>query len=360
MQTKNYYEVLGISKTATQDEIKKQYRNLAKRLHPDVHKTEKHDPEAEFKEITEAYETLSDNQKKHQYDQFGNTDAPFNRGNAQDPFANFNPQDFFNASFFNNGFQGFSNQQGHNRNQFNLDGEDIQIAIELELKDILHDIERTITYGRKMTCKTCDGTGQKDKSQMKTCPSCNGTGQSVHTQQTNIGILQQISTCSRCRGTGKIIEQLCPICTGQGRLDSQSTITFTVPSGIEENMSLTLSSHGNQGKNGGRDGNLLINVRIKPHYRFKRQGRHLFSTEKINYLTAILGGDIEIETVEGYKKLYIHPGTQPNESIKLQSNGLPEMQTKIMGDLNVTIQIEIPKKLTDKEKLLLEELKNQK
>lgn len=358
MQDKDYYSILGLDKSASQESISTQYRKLAKTQHPDLHKDNKQQAEKNFKEITEAYELLSDPQKRQMYDQYGVVDGQPGPNNQNtgfgDRFANFNPEDIFNNAFFNGGFQ---NQRQQNRNQFYQDGEDLQLIVELDLKEVLHDVERTVKYNRKVMCADCRGTGQKDGTQYKTCTQCNGKGQNVQVQQTPFGSMQQISDCGRCKGTGKIIEHTCIKCSGYGRLSSDKEINITIPSGADENVRLKITGGGNGGRNGGRDGDLHIILKIRNiSSKIKRQGKHLYSNEKIGYLTAILGGEISIDTLTGKKKIHIKPGTQPNEVIVIKDNGLPDVQTKLLGDLNVTIQVEIPKNISDKERSILEQL----
>lgn len=351
MASRDYYEILGIDKNATDDEIKKAYRRLAKQYHPDVNKEDK-DAEAKFKEINEAYEVLSDPQKRAQYDQFGTADP-----NAAGGFGGFGGFGDFGQNPFGDIFdmffgEGFGGGRRDRRNAPQR-GADIRYDIELTFEEAAFGTKKDIKINRTEPCPECGGSGAKKGTSPETCPHCHGTGQIQFAQNTAFGRFVTSRTCDRCGGKGTIITDPCPHCHGRGTVKRQRTVSINIPAGIDDGQILTLSGEGELGKNGGSPGDLLIAVKVKPHKVFRRQGADVYCDIPISFVTAALGGDIEVLTLDGKIKYHIPEGTQPGTQFKLKGKGIPYIRGYGRGDQYINVIVDIPKGLTQEQKDIL-------
>ena len=364
MAKKDYYEVLGVTKEATQDDVKKAYRRLAKKWHPDLHKDDRAQAEKMFKELTEAYEVLSDAEKRAMYDRYGfvgdQTPPTYRTATTgRESGSVFN--DFFGGQPMGDIFDMFFGSQGHATRVRPEDasvrmGEDLQITVQVALKDVMRGFDEEIEYERYTACESCKGNGSKDGNSFRTCSQCGGRGAIIQETRTLIGNISSSRTCPKCRGTGKVIEESCPVCKGNGRLAERKKIRIKIPAGAEDQMRLRIAGAGNAGIGGGGAGDLYVMIRVQPHRNIKRQGKDLYSEVGVSYLQAILGGTIEVETLEGSVSYKLDAGTQPNETIRLRGKGLPDLRSGLLGDHYVTVKVTIPKRLYKKERKLLEEI----
>ncbi|MCS7201740.1 MAG: molecular chaperone DnaJ [Dictyoglomus sp.] len=356
---KDYYEILGVPRNATQDEIKQAYRKLVRQYHPDLNK----DPSAheKFKEINEAYEVLSDPQKRAQYDQFGHVGdfagyEDFQRnwqGGGFDFGRTFEDifEDFFGDSIFSDLFGRRERQRATPRK-----GADLRYDLTVTLEDVVFGTTKEIFVTRTEVCGTCKGSGIAPGTSPINCDMCRGTGQIRDTRRTPFGQFVQITTCPKCHGTGKIITNPCPSCHGTGKVKARRRIEVKIPQGVDEGHVIRLAREGEPGENGGPNGDLYIYIHIQPHKYFKREGQDLYLDFPIDFLTAILGGEVEIPTIEGKEKVFIKPGTQSDEIITLKGKGVPYLEGKRRGDQKVRILISVPQNLTQRERELLLEL----
>ena len=362
---KDYYDILGVSRNASKEEIKKAFYRLAHKYHPD-----KGGDEKKFKEINEAYQVLSDDKKRAQYDQFGKTfdNTSFGQGG-------------FDFSNFSQWFSGAQNQRGTNFDWQDIDlgdifsdffgggvrssqrrqkkGADIAIDITLKLEDILHDVKKEIALQKFVVCDHCHGTGAEPGTNFKTCPNCGGTGKIRRMRQSFLGSFQEIRTCPICHGTGKVPEKACSQCHGTGRQRKVEKITIEIPAGISDGEVLKFSGKGEAGQIGEEPGDLYVTVHIAPHHLFQRQGADLILEKEINFVQASLGDKIEIPTLEGSIILKIPAGIQANQIIKVEHKGLPRVGHLSRGDLLVKIKIKTPRRLSRKARKLLEDLKGE-
>ncbi len=350
---RDYYEVLGIEKGADGDQIKKAYRKMAKKYHPDINKD---NPQAEekFKEVNEAYEILSDPQKKQAYDQFGHAGVDPNAGfggAGAGGFGGFDMGDIFESFFggFGGGFGG-----GGRRNAPRKGG-DIHQSVELTFTEAAFGVTKEIVILRVEDCETCQGTGAKSGTSAQTCPTCNGTGQVKTTQRTPLGNFVSTSTCSACRGEGKIIKDPCSVCNGQGKVKRRRTISVKIPAGIDNGQTVSMRGEGDMGYKGGPSGDLLITVRIKRHDLFTREGYNVHCEVPITFVQAALGCDIEVPTIDGKIRYHIPEGTQTDTVFRLKNKGIPSLRGGGRGDQMVKVVVEIPKNLSQKQKELLME-----
>lgn len=345
---KDPYQVLGIKKNSTQEEIKKKYRELAKKYHPD-----KGGDAEKFKEVGESYAILSDPKKRGQYDKFGHVGnrQEFHM-NMDDIFSQFrNFEDMFN-------FHGFDDFFGHSRSQkTNINqnrGSNLRIKVKLNLKEILLGCQKKIKLNKFVKCDNCDGNGGKEQID---CPDCDGNGVLINVQRTIIGEVRQTVSCFKCDGTGQIIKDKCNICLGEGTIKEEKYFLFDIPKGVEEGMQLNMSGQGNCGRRNGPTGDLLILIEeIKNDYLI-RDGNNILYDLNINMVDACLGTEIEVPTILNNVKIKIEPGIQPGKVLKLKGKGLPDINYGQLGDQLIKVNIVIPKELTSEEKELLEKLK---
>lgn len=349
MAKRDYYEVLGVSKTANDDEIKKAYRGLAKKYHPDVCKEP--DAEAKFKEVQEAYEVLSDSTKRQQYDQFGH-DGPNMGANGFGGFdfgGGFGGFEDIFSSFFGGGSRRRS-QNGPSR------GRNIKTSVVLTFEEAAFGVEKEITLSKLDTCKDCSGTGAMSGKDIETCPKCRGRGRVVVEQNSIFGRVQTETTCPSCGGKGKIIKNKCTTCHGEGRVKNVSKLKVKIPSGIEDDQTLTVSGKGEAGLNGGMNGDLFINVTVKPHDLFERDGVHLYCEMPITFSQAALGDSIEIPTLDGKCLLKVPGGTQSGTKFRIPGKGIKNARTGEVGNLYVVAKVITPSKLSSEQKELFKKL----
>lgn len=345
---RDYYEVLGLSRTCTKEEIKKAYRGLAHKYHPDVNNG---DPSSEekFKEISEAYAVLSDDKKRNHYDHYGFSRSLFDDFDPGSVFSEFGFGDIFDA-FFGTGFGGgFSRRSGRNVQR----GSDIVIEHEISFKEAAFGIKKEIEYNLDDMCDACDGRGSMDEEGVETCAACGGMGKVRVARQTIIGNIVTTSTCGDCGGTGKIIKKPCSKCGGRGYRNIKKKIKVDIPAGIHDGDQLRVSGKGNSP---GRDyisGDLYINVRVSPHREFKREGDDVISNVEISFAQAALGCRLEVETLDGHEKIAIRPGTQPLTRIVLKSRGFVQLNGYRRGNHIINVVVKIPEKLSREERELL-------
>ena len=335
---------------------------MAKKYHPDLNPGNK-EAEAKFKELNEAYEVLSDKNKKARYDQFGHAGVDPNygagSGNASwggSPFSqDFDIGDIF-SSFFGGDFGGFgSNGRRHSNPNAPRRGSDIKASVTLTFEEAAKGCKKNISYSVIDTCKECSGTGAKKGTSKKTCPECNGRGQTVVSQRTPFGVVQTSRTCSRCNGSGQIIESPCHSCSGTGQVKTNKTVEVNIPAGIAEGQILNVNSHGNAGKNGGPSGDLHLYINVKPHSFFERKGFDIYCEIPITYAQASLGAEIIVPTLDGKVSYPIHEGTQTGDIFRLKGKGISKLNGYGHGDQYVKVTIEVPKNLSKAQKDLLRE-----
>ena len=360
MAKRDYYEVLGIDKNAGESDIKKAYRKAAMKYHPDkfanASEAEKKDAEEKFKEVNEAYQILSDSQKKQQYDQFGH--AAFEQGGAGFGggfnAGGFDFGDIFGDIFGGGGFSGFGGfGGGSSRRNYQEPGDDIRLGLEITLEEAAKGVEKTIKYKRTAQCSHCHGTGGED-GKTKTCSRCNGKGTILTQQRTILGVMQSQTVCPDCHGKGKVPEKKCSHCHGVGTEKETIEKKITVPAGIDEGQKLRYSGFGEASQNGGPSGDLYIVIRIKKHDIFERYGIDLHCEVPISYATAVIGGEVEIPTLNGKKMIKIPEGTESGKLMRVRGEGIKSLRSDHTGDIMVKLTIETPKKLTEKQKELLE------
>ncbi|AEP01939.1 molecular chaperone DnaJ [Weizmannia coagulans] len=351
MSKRDYYEVLGVAKDASKDEIKKAYRKLSKKYHPDINKAP--DAAEKFKEIQEAYEVLSDDQKRAQYDQFGHAgpNQGFGGGNG---FGGFSSSDF-DSFGFEDIFSTFFG--GGRRNDPNAprQGADLQYTMTLEFEEAVFGKETDIRIPREETCDTCHGTGAKPGTHPKECPHCHGTGQLNTEQSTPFGRIVNRRVCHYCGGTGKIITDKCKTCGGTGRVKKRRKIHVKIPAGIDDGQQLRVAGQGEPGINGGPAGDLYIIFHVRPHELFERDGDDIYCEIPIAFTQAALGDEIEVPTLHGKVKLKIPAGTQSGTKFRLRGKGVPNVHGHGTGDQHVITRIVTPTKLTERQKQLLRE-----
>lgn len=351
MAKKDYYEILGVPKDASQDEIKKAFRRLARKYHPDVNKSA--DASDNFKEINEAYEVLKDPQKRAQYDQFGHAGFEQN-GFGPGDFGGFGNFGDFGGGFFDDIFDSFFGG-GFTKpsNKGPVRGADLRYDLEITLEEAAFGTEKEINIYRMEECRTCNGSGSKPGTSPKTCPHCGGTGQVKNIQNTAFGRFVNINTCDRCNGKGTIIEEPCITCHGTGKTKNNRKLQIKVPAGVDTGSRLRMSHEGEAGLRGGPPGDLYVVIHVKSHKHFIRDGSNLFYEAPIDFVQATLGDEIEVPTLEGKAKLKIPPGTQPETKFRLKSKGIKRLRGHGRGDLFVKVKVVIPKKLTEEQKELL-------
>ena len=368
-EKRDYYEVLGVDKSASADEIKKAYRKKALQYHPDrwVNGTdeEKKDAEEKFKEAAEAYDVLSTPEKKSRYDQFGHAGLGGAAGSGGFGGAGFDISDIFSrfGDIFGGGFSGGGFDLGDlfggggrsgGRRPVSR-GSNIRIKVSLTLEEVATPTEKKVKINKYVPCEHCHGTGAKDEHSKETCPTCHGRGQVIHQQQSMFGIIQQTSVCPDCNGTGEKIKDPCPHCHGKGVVKGEEVIPITIPAGVDNGMQLSMRGKGNAAPNGGIDGDLLIAIEVADHDIFERDGNNLYLNHYISFPQAALGASVEIPTLNGKAKIKIAAGTQSGQILRLQGKGLPELHTNNIGDLIVNVNVWTPKSLTKEEKEIIEQ-----
>ena len=363
-QKRDYYEVLGVQKGASEDEIKKAYRKIAIKYHPDRNPGDK-EAEEKFKEAAEAYNVLHDPKSRQQYDQFGFA-GPGGAGgfdfsgfggasmNMDDIFSMFG--DIFGGHSGFGGFGGFGG--GGGRPQYR--GNDLRLTVRLTLQEIAEGVTKKFKVKKDITCEHCHGTGAKEGAQPETCPQCNGSGVVYKTVRTMLGMMQTQTTCPNCHGEGTVIKDKCPYCNGEGVTKGEEVIETNIPAGVSEGMVVNVPGKGNAGKHNGVNGDIQVLIKEEPNDTFIRNGQDLYYTLLLDLPTAILGGEVDIPTISGNKiSLKIDPGTQPGKQVRLRGKGLPAVQGygRGTGDIIVNISVYIPKTLTKEEKEAVEVFK---
>ena len=364
MAKRDYYEVLGVDKSASAEDIKKAYRKMAIKYHPDKNPGDK-EAEEKFKEAAEAYSVLSDADKKARYDQFGHSGVEGAGPDFSGGFGTLNDilNDLFGGAF-GGGFGGFSGfgggfggQRGQ-RQQRVFRGRDIRVRVKLTLEEIAKGVEKEISIEKNVPCTECGGKGAKNSSDIKTCPGCPGTGQVQRVVNSFLGQTVTYSTCQQCGGEGKIITNPCRSCNGTGLVRKRETIKVKIPAGVEAGMQLTLQGEGHAAKNNGINGDLLVVIEEQEHANLKREGNNLYYTKIISVIDAMLGAEVNIPCLDGDYKIKIDPGTQSGEVVRLRGRGLPSVNGYGgTGDFYVKIAVWIPKKLNKEEKEIIESLR---
>ena len=355
---RDYYEVLGVSKGASDSEIKKAYRVLAKKYHPDMNPGDK-EAEVKFKEASEAYAVLSDEEKRRKYDQFGHAAFEGGAGGGAGgfDFSGMDMGDIF-GDLFGGGFSDFFGG-GRGSRSGPAKGANIRTSVRITFEEACFGVEKEIELNLKEECETCNGSGAKPGSNPETCPKCNGKGQAVFTQQSLFGVVRNVQTCPDCRGKGKIVKEKCPDCYGTGYKSSRKKIQVTVPAGIDNGQSIRIRGKGEPGVNGGERGDLLVEVVVSRHPVFERQDYTVYSESPISFAQAALGGDIRIKTIDGEVLFNIKPGTQTNTKIRLRNKGIPTLRNKqVRGDHIVTLIVQVPERMNAEQKEALRAFDN--
>jgi len=360
MAKRDYYEVLGVSRNATQEELKKAYRKLAIKYHPDKNPDNK-EAEEKFKEAAEAFGVLNDENKRARYDQFGHAGVGgaadsgggfggFGGGMSMDDiFAQFG--DIFGGHF--GGFGGFGRSQGRRANR----GGDIRVKVRLTLQEIAHGADKKLKINKQVKCNTCSGTGAENGTAFTTCSTCHGSGTVIGVTNSIFGRVQTQSTCPSCNGSGKTITKHCSSCSGSGVVSDSEVVSFHIPAGVSEGMQLNVSGKGNAPQGGGINGDLLVLIEEEPHEELVRDGNDLVYTLFLSFPDAALGGSSEIPTIDGKARIKIEPGTQPGRVFRLKGKGLPDVDGYGRGDLLVYVNVWVPKHLSSSEKVQIEKMR---
>jgi molecular chaperone DnaJ len=349
-EKRDYYEVLGVPKDADDAAIKKAYRQLAKKYHPDINPGDK-DAEAKFKEASEAYAVLSDADKRRQYDQFGHAAFDGSAGGSGG-FDFSNMGDIFGSDIFGDIF-GDLFGTGSSRRSSNgaMRGADVRTSVRITFAESVTGTSKKLDVTLKDPCPSCKGSGAKAGTTPQTCGKCGGKGQVVYTQQSMFGMVRNVQACPDCRGTGKIIKDKCPDCYGTGYISSKKTIEVTIPAGIDDGQCVRIQGKGEPGTNGGPRGDLLVAVMISQNPDFQRDGYNIFSEVKISYPTAVLGGEVKVKTVDGEVMYEVKPGTTSGTRVRLRGKGMPTIRDKnVRGDHYITLVIEVPSRLNAEQK----------
>ncbi len=366
MQKKDYYEVLGVSKGADKKEVKKAYRKLAKEFHPDRNKAS--DAEEKFKEVQEAYEVLSDEDKRKAYDQYGHAGTQgfggaggfggYGSGGFQGNVDYQDINDIF-SQFFGQGvdfgFGGFGRRESQRNGQTR--GNDIEGTIGISFNDAIFGTEKTFTYRRRANCNACGGNGAKNGTSIKSCAKCSGKGYVNHIQATFLGSIQTQAVCPECNGAGEVIKEVCEKCSGKGNIETDEDFKINIPHGIPDGVTLRFKGRGHAGNKGGPAGDLFINIEVETHEEFERRGDDIYMEKEIDVVIATLGGEIEIPTVKEIVKLKIPEGTQSHKVFKLTGKGAPKFRGSGNGDQYIKIIVKIPEKLSNEQKDLWKKLR---
>lgn len=362
MAKRDYYEVLGVGKDASADEIKKAYRKMAMKYHPDKNPGDK-DAEEKFKEAAEAYSVLKDPEKKAQYDQFGHAGMNGGAGgfgggasmDMDDIFSMFG--DIFGGRGFGGGFGGFGGfGGGGGQQQQRYRGSDLRVKVKLNLNEISEGVNKKFKLKKSITCPHCGGSGAENGA-VETCPDCHGTGRVIRTQQSFFGMMRSEVACPRCNGEGKIIKTKCPHCNGEGIIAGEEVVEANIPAGVQEGMALTMRGKGNAGRRNGIPGDLQIIIEEEEHPTLVRQNNDLIFSLLLDIPTAALGGTVEVPTIDGKAKVTIEPGTQPGKTMRLRGKGLPVINRNERGDIIINISVYIPETLSKDEKKCIEKFK---
>ena len=362
MAKRDYYEVLGVGKDASADEIKKAYRKMAMKYHPDKNPGDK-DAEEKFKEAAEAYSVLKDPEKKAQYDQFGHAGMNGGAGgfgggasmDMDDIFSMFG--DIFGGRGFGGGFGGFGGfGAGGGQQQQRYRGSDLRVKVKLNLNEISEGVNKKFKLKKSITCPHCGGSGAENGA-VETCPDCHGTGRVIRTQQSFFGMMRSEVACPRCNGEGKIIKTKCPHCNGEGIIAGEEVVEANIPAGVQEGMALTMRGKGNAGRRNGIPGDLQIIIEEEEHPTLVRQNNDLIFSLLLDIPTAALGGTVEVPTIDGKAKVTIEPGTQPGKTMRLRGKGLPVINRSERGDIIINISVYIPETLSKDEKKCIEKFK---
>jgi len=351
---RDYYEVLGLSKGASEDEIKKSYRKLAKKYHPDMNPGDK-EAEKNFKEVNEAYDVLSDSDKRAKYDQYGHAafdPASGGFGGGGFGFDGFDISDIF-SNIFGGGFGGSSQRRRNGPER----GENVRLRLTLSFEEAAFGCKKDIQYQRIQKCPDCQGSGAAPGTQATTCPDCQGRGQVRVQQRTPFGMMQSTRDCDKCHGSGKIIETPCKNCKGQGFIKATKKLTVTVPAGIDDGEGIVLRGEGCDGRNGGATGDLTVSFNVRPHAFFERDGYDIYCDIPVNFADLTLGAEIDVPTIHGNEKLEIPAGTQTGTTFTLRSKGVQVVNSSRFGNMYITVVAETPTSLNKKQKELLREFK---
>ena len=359
---KDFYSILGVSKSASESEIKQAYRKLSRELHPDKHPSTgsgqaKKDAEAKFKEVNEAYEVLSDPKKKQQYDMFGSAAAGGGGFGGGQGFGGFDPSQFTNMgdlgdlfeSFFGGGRRGTRKSDGR--------GRDVEVEISIPFSESVKGSERKLELRTSVTCSECRGSGAEAGAKLKECKECGGTGTVTTTSRSLFGMVRQNVICPTCRGSGKVPEKPCKKCKGEGRVEEKRTLTVRIPAGIAEGQTLRVTGEGEAGRQGAAAGDLLVHVHVESDARFERDGDDIRSSVSVSLVDVVLGSDIDVDTVHGKTTVHVPAGTQPEQILRIKGKGMPIIGTSRHGDHYLTVDVVIPTKLSKEERKLYEELK---
>lgn len=350
-EKRDYYEVLGVSKSASSDEIKKAYRSLAKKYHPDVSKEP--DAEVKFKEVQEAYDVLNDPQKRQQYDQFGHAGA---NGMGGNPFEGFG----FGGGFsdINDIFSSFFGGGSRRRRQESLRGEDVEMRMTINFMEAVLGVSKTVEVDVTEDCKHCHGTGAENPSDIQTCSRCHGSGYVNVEQRTMFGTMRTQQVCPTCGGRGQSIKNACHVCSGSGRTRAHKKVDVKIPAGVDNDMTLRVPGYGHGGKKGAENGDLYITFRVLPHKIFRREGKDIILDLPITFTQAALGDKVEIPTIYGKVDLTIPAGIQSGTKLRMKEKGIADVRSGRKGDQYVVVNVETPKNLTNEEKKLFEQLRN--
>lgn len=357
MAKRDYYEILGVSKSASNDEIKKAYRKVAMQFHPDRNPGDK-ESEEKFKEAAEAYEVLSNEDKKARYDRFGHQGLGGSGGfgggagmNMDDIFSNF-------GDVFEGFFGGGASRSRSGPREQGVRGSNLRIKVKLNLEEIAKGAHKKVKVNKYVGCVSCSGSGAKDSSSFSNCSTCQGHGYVRKVQNTILGQMQTTTTCPSCNGEGRVIANKCSTCSGEGRQYGEETIELDIPAGVTEGIQLSLSGKGNAGQRGGRGGDLLVEIEELPHTTLKREGNNIVYDLYINFVDAVIGVQMEVPTIDGKAKIKIPPGTQSGKIFRLKGKGLPTLNSYEIGDQLIDVNIWTPKHLSSEEKALLEKLRH--
>lgn len=356
-EKRDYYEVLGVDKNADDATIKKAYRQLAKKYHPDANPGE--EAATKFKEASEAYAVLSDPEKRKQYDQFGHAAFDGAGGAGGFDFSNMDFSDIFGGfgDIFGDIFGGGSRRGGSRNSNGPMRGADIRVGVRITFEEAVRGCKKEVSINFKETCASCNGTGAKKGTSPETCPKCGGRGQFMSQQQTLFGTMQSLQTCPECNGTGKVIKEKCPDCYGAGYIAKKKKVSVDIPAGIDDRQSIRVSGYGEPGKNGGPRGDMLVDIRVMPSSEFQREGMDVYTTTYISFAQAALGGDIRVKTIDGDVKFPIKAGTQTGTRIRLRGKGICHVRNSgVRGDQYSTLIVQVPTKLSVEQKELIKKL----